>query len=233
MGGGNNTLSISGGSASIVGNINGGVGGTNAMTVDPGTSNSFSYSGSISNFNSVTISSGTVTFTGSNSYTGQTIVNGGKLVAGAGNRINDGAAFTLNGGTLDTAGLSETVGTLLLSSSSIIDLGSGSSVLNLADSSSLSGNWSGTLSVFDWTGNLSGGGLDQLFFGNSASGLTNGQLSAINFYSGAGTGFLGTGAILSDGEVVPLTAVPEPSTVAAGILVSIAMLGHLRRRRAS
>jgi hypothetical protein len=86
--------------------------------------------------------------------------------------------------------------------------------------------------VFDWTGNLSGGGLDQLFFGSSASGLTNAQLSTINFYSGAGIGFLGTGAILSDGEVVPLTAGPEPSTVAAGVLVTIAMLHHLHRRRA-
>jgi hypothetical protein len=57
-GSGNLTLNVSGGSASILGNIAGGAGGTNTMTVDAGTGNSFSYSGSISNMNSVAIKSG-------------------------------------------------------------------------------------------------------------------------------------------------------------------------------
>jgi hypothetical protein len=56
-GAGNNTLHITGASASILGDINGGVGGTNAMTISPGAGNHFGYAGSISNFNTVKVSS--------------------------------------------------------------------------------------------------------------------------------------------------------------------------------
>jgi len=47
MGAGNNALQVTGGAASILGDINGGTGGTNTLTVSPGAGNSFSYSGSI------------------------------------------------------------------------------------------------------------------------------------------------------------------------------------------
>src|SRR5262249_45859161 len=50
MGAGNNALSILGGSASVLGDISGGVGGTNTMTIDPGSGNAFAYAGAVSNF---------------------------------------------------------------------------------------------------------------------------------------------------------------------------------------
>ena len=50
-----NSLNISGGSASIIGNISGSTGAASALTIDPGTSNSFSYASVISNFSSVEI----------------------------------------------------------------------------------------------------------------------------------------------------------------------------------
>jgi autotransporter-associated beta strand protein len=115
-----------------LGDINGGVGGTNTMKIDPGAGNSFSYAGSISNFQAVEAQSGVVTLTGNNTYSGETIVSGGTLVAsgtgsnqalggtsqvslvnggtlrlGASDQINDAAAFVFNGGTFDLNDISE------------------------------------------------------------------------------------------------------------------------------
>ena len=250
-GAGNLTVNISGSSPSVLGDIAGGSG-TNSMSVDPGASNAFSYSGSISNFNTVTVKSGTVTFTGDNTYTGQTNITGGNLVAaaagalastasisiasgatlqlaGTGDRINDNAALSM-AGNFNTAGLSETVGTLSLAGNSIVDLGAGNSILRFANSAGMT--WSGTLSIYDYTGSALGNGTDQVFFGSDSSGLTSGQLGLISFYSGDGTGFLGTAGILSDGEIVPESAaVPEPSTKAAGTLFAIALVWRATRRK--
>ena len=129
-------------------------------------------------------------------------------------RVNNAATMTLNGGTFNTAGLSEHgatsntagIGALTLQSSSIIDLGSGSSIIAFANSRLAS--WTGTLSIWNWSGTpLTGNGTDQLYFGNDNTGLTASQLSNINFYSDSGTTFISTAMILTDGEVVP---VPEP-----------------------
>jgi hypothetical protein len=105
FGSGSNNLAVTGGSAAIIGNIVGG-GGTNIMTVNPGAGHSFSYSGAISNFNSVTIQSGTVTLSGSNAYTGSTAVTGGRLVVtGA---LNTASVVTVSAGA--TLGGSGSVG---------------------------------------------------------------------------------------------------------------------------
>ena len=152
---------------------------------------------------------GTLEAAGSNALGGTSgvIINTGGtlLLSGAGNRVNDAAGITLAGGTLRTDGLSETVGALTLSASSVIDMGAGAGVLRFADSHLAS--WTGALSIYNWTDSPVA---DRLFFGNSSGGLTAGQLSQINFFSGAGSGFLGNGAILGTGEIVP---VPEPSSV--------------------
>ena len=241
LGAGNNQLDIVGGAASVIGDINGGVGGSNTMTIDPGAGNAFSHANSISNFAQVVVQSGTVTLTGNNTYTGTTTITGGTLVAGAagalggtgaievasgavlqlagsGNRINDAASLMLGGGKFDTAGTSEALGQLLLGAGSVLELDAGSSIVHFANSASLSGSWSGTLSIYGWSGSPSGGGTDEVFFGADAGGLTAAQLAMISFYSGDGSGFLGTGAILGSGEVVPSSAVPEPSTA---LLVSL------------
>jgi autotransporter-associated beta strand protein len=158
-------------------------------------------------------------------------------------RINDNAAMTLNGNgsptvAFSTGGLSEHglagnnaagIGALTLQSSSIIDLGNLSSILAFANSSSQT--WTGTLSIYNWTGTpLSGGGTDQLFFGNSALGLNGTQLLQFQFYSDAGlTPYLPGAVILSSGEVVP-TAIPEPGTW-VGAALALAAIGFTQRRR--
>jgi autotransporter-associated beta strand protein len=181
-----------------------------------------------------------------NTFTGATTINAGTLEAGAagalgattdivvntggtlllsgtGDRVNDSTTtFTLAGGKLDAAGLSETFGALTLTDDSIIDFGSGASTLTFADSTNL---WAfgKTLNIWNWSGTpFSGGGTDQLRF--ASNGLNATQLSQINFFSDAGFNkisitpqYPGNGFV-SFGEVVPI---PEPS----GVVTVLALLG--------
>lgn len=114
----NNTVIISGGSAQVVGSINGGSGGINTMVIDAGAGNTFSYSGALSNFSSVTVQSGAVTLSGQSTYSGQTIIDSGaSLTLSGANRIGADSALVLAGGLLkvvDTAGGGQTFASLSL-----------------------------------------------------------------------------------------------------------------------
>jgi autotransporter-associated beta strand protein len=150
------------------------------------------------------------------------------------NRINDSALVNLAGGTFKLNGVSEGTGTsagigaLSLTSNSIIDLAS-TSLLHFAASNSQT--WSGTLSIYNWSGTpVTGGGAEELLFGTNSSGLTPAQLSQIQFYSDAGhTAYAPGATILSTGEVVP-TAVPEP-TIWVLDLVGLILIVYTQRRR--
>jgi hypothetical protein len=125
------------------------------------------------------------------------------------------------------------MGALTLQSSSIIDLSNGASILAFSNSASQAANWSGTLKIYNWSGTvLSGNGTDQLYFGTDATGLTAAQLLQIRFYSDSGSTFLGFGSwgLDLDGEVVPLTAVPEPGTW-IGAALALAAIGFSQRKR--
>jgi autotransporter-associated beta strand protein len=205
--------------------------------------------------------SNTLALNSANGFSGATTVSSGKITAGAfigqalggttaitvasgatlglvtSDQINNLATVALNGGTFETGGLTEGaantpgVGALSTGASSIIDMGAGTSLLAFADSSTAS--WTGTLSVYNWSGTpYFGGGTDQLYFGTLPnSGLTAPQLASINFYSDNGVTLIGGGGAMfaaSDGsaEVVP---VPEPTTL--GLLALVAMPVVTRRRR--
>jgi hypothetical protein len=163
-------------------------------------------------------------------------VNGGTVKWGANNQISDSTTVTLNGGTLNTAGLSEGthaaagVGALTLQANSFIDLGSGASILHFADSSGIAWTSGKILQIDNWSGLTAGSGTDQLLFGTTSGGLTGSQIAEIQFLNPAGftAGTYGA-AILSSGEVVPI---PEPGTWAVGILAAIGLLGASRRRLA-
>jgi autotransporter-associated beta strand protein len=203
---------------------------TGTTTVDTGTlgitnSNSAA-SGRISGTSNITVNSGgTLMLAGSGAWT---------------DRINDSATMTLNGGKFNTGGLSEHgatnntagIGALTLQSTSTINMGSGNSIIAFANSSAQT--WTGTLSIFNWSGAPAGGGTDQLYFGNDNTGLTTSQLGEINIYSDNGTTLLGAAMILADGEIVP---VPEPATWFIGALLVTATVGmslhRIRRRRAA
>lgn len=121
-----------------------------------------------------------------NSYSGATTVSAGKLVMGATNVLPD-TAVSLGNATLDAGIFSDTVGTLAVTGTATINLGSAAAKLVFADSSAVS--WPGTLNL---TGTFVSGA--SLRFGDgSGTGLTPTQLGLIS-----ATGF-GSFALDSNG----------------------------------
>ena len=239
-------------SGAIVDNLTG----TNNTSLSKTGTGTWTLSGANIYTGTTTVSGGTLAIDNNNTTTprlaGTTsiIVNSGGtllLVQGVTNpsndRINDAAGMTLNaaGSTtaaFNTGGLSEHgannntpgIGALTLSSSSIIDLSNGASIIAFANSSAKT--WTGTLSIYNWSGTpITGNGTDQVYFGSDATGLNATQLNQISFYSDSGTTFLGTGIFGTDldGEVVP-TAVPEPSTW-IGAALALGAVGVTQRKR--
>jgi fibronectin-binding autotransporter adhesin len=200
---GNATLSISGNTTAIVGS-NVTMNGTTTFTSTSANGNGIlTLNGSIGESGgsrALTLTANgtgvnTLILGGNNTYTGDTVVNGGILQLGASNRIAVVSRLTLGGGTFNSGGFNETMGALNLMSPSTIDFGNGASTLHFADSSALP--WSGPLTINDWTG-----GSDHLFFAASASGLTSTQLSQVSF-----AGHAAGAKMLSTGEVVPLPSI--------------------------
>jgi len=100
------------------------------------------------------------------------------LISGALSRFSDGPAY------------------------SVLDLQSGNSIIRFLDSHDV--DWTGRLSITNWTGAMPGGGTDQIFFGTSSQGLTASQLQRITFANPAGFAAGNYPAqILATGEVVP------------------------------
>ncbi len=244
----NSNLILSGSSQAMTVNnsagllINGSVGGTIGLTKS-GTG-TLTLGGTNNFTGTTTINAGTLIAgaAGALGGTSSIVVNAGgtlllsQLGSATTDRINNSSTMTLNGGTFNTGGLSEHqvsgititpgIGALTLSSSSIIDLGTGASVLAFANSSAQA--WVGSLSIYNWSGTpIAGHGPDQLYFGTDATGLTADQLGQIAFYSDAGSTFLGPAGytIGMDGEITPVC---EPGTLLAATL-GFGGLGFMRR----
>jgi hypothetical protein len=151
---------------------------------------------------------------GSSSYdfTNGLLIANNIQVAGQANFVHAGGSFgglknvLLAGGGWVERTVGEQLGQFQLgtNSSSTLNLPSGSCVLRFTNSSSVSWDSGGRLTIQNWSGSLSGGGSQQLFFGTSASGLTAQQLSQVQFSNPAGLpGGTYSARILSSGEVVP------------------------------
>ncbi len=133
MGAGNNTLSVTGGT--ILGDIDGGAGGTNTATFTPGLGNTFSYAGSLSNFNSVVISTGKVLLSGASFYNGDTTINGTLNVNNtSGSATGAGSVIVNSGGTLGGNG---SVGNVTLATGGTIAPGLSPGTLNIDGSLSI------------------------------------------------------------------------------------------------
>lgn len=138
-----------------------------------------------------------------------TVNAGASLVLGASNQIGDGIGLVLNGGTFivgtASAGYSETLGTLTLSSSSTIDLGSyatGLRQLSFANSSGIT--WTGTLTITNWQGvAMQSSDVAEILFGTG--GLTSTQLGQIYF---ANQNINGGVLIGGSGELAPIPEAP-------------------------
>ena len=121
----NNAVTISGGAASVLGGMDGGAGGVNKLNFDIGNGNSFSYTGTVSNFANTEVMSGTTNLSGSIA---------GPVTVDAGAQLSPGASGV---GAL-------TVGDTTLSAGSglVIDLdptGGDNDVLNVTGAVSLNG----------------------------------------------------------------------------------------------
>jgi autotransporter-associated beta strand protein len=222
MGSASNSLTIRGGNAVVIGSIDGGVGGANTMVVDAGAGNKFSYAGAISNFNSVAIDSGAVTFSGQSSYTGATILNGGSLTLVGEQRIASGSALVLAGGLLNVVetGSGQTFASLSLEDSSTIYYSdapltfSSLSTIVAGKTLTLTDVFGGAGTALRFVGDLSGnaGFLD--------------LMSALRSSAGAFS-------FTFDGAYTNVAQVPEPGTVAlfgAGLLLLVAMAKRGKRR---
>jgi len=114
--------------------------------------------------------SGTLTLSGANTYSGETIINAGKLALGGHNVLN-GKSIALNGATLDAGTYTNTLSTLKVSGGGGIAMNPGA-VLAFADSSAV--QWTGTLNI---NGAFSDG--TSLRFGTSSASLSSEQIASL------------------------------------------------------
>jgi hypothetical protein len=90
-----NTVTISGGAASVLGDMDGGAGGANKLNFDIGKGNSFSYTGAVSNFSDTEVVSGRTNLSGS--IAGPVTVDAGAQLSPGANRVG---ALTVGNTTL-------------------------------------------------------------------------------------------------------------------------------------
>jgi len=182
LGAGNDQLNVTGGSAHIVGGIDGGSG-SNTLTFSLGaTANTFTHAGVIANFAQVSVLSGQVSLNGNNIYIGATTVGDG--FANASLRVNGrhsgGGAYTvLSGSTLGGTGtfaLADAATKIDIQKGASLHIGGGRLTV---ETGSL--NIAGLLN-FDLNGTQVGvaGGYDQLTFSiGNAGALTLTGTSAL------------------------------------------------------
>jgi hypothetical protein len=129
-------------------------------------------------------------------------------------RINNPGTFKL-GGALQAGDCDEELGTFILTTNSLIDLGLGKAKLTFTGASP---NWNPDfrLTVTNWAGSIEGRGDDQIIFPGSSS-LTTQQLNQIRFINPAGLApGEYPGDLLPTGELVPrnlpaISFIPAPN----------------------
>lgn len=163
------------------------------LTLNPSVGQTPIYSGIIKDgavgMTLIKTGAGTQTLSGTNTYTGSTIINAGTLALGTNNVLPSASSVIMAGGILNTATYTNTLSTLEVTGSATINLGSGGALV-FADNHLKT--WTGTLSITGIVGNTS------LRFGENAGGLSVDQLSRITLN--------GRRAVLSSkGYVVPFS----------------------------
>jgi autotransporter-associated beta strand protein len=162
--------------ASVFTTTSGGYSGITALTLNPIADAILDYSGIIADgaagMTLTKTGAGTQILAGSNTYTGPTTIIAGTLALGRSDVLPDLTAISIGNASLDAATFTDTVGTLDVTSTAQINLGTGAA-LSFADSSEI-----------DWTGGtltLSGTFVSgaSLRFGTNSSGLTPAQLALI------------------------------------------------------
>ena len=188
-----NNTSVSIGSLTGGGTTGGNVKlGSGTLTVGGDGTSPAAYAGIISGTGRLTKTGiGILTLSGPNSYSGATTINAGTLALGASNVLPDASAVSIGNGTLDAATFTDTAGTLAVTGSATINLGTGAA-LAFADSSAVA--WTGTLNL---TGSFVSGASHR--FGTTSGGLTPAQLALITV-SGSGGVSLDANGYLTGGS---------------------------------
>jgi len=133
---------------------------------------------------------GLLTLSGANTYSGDTTVNAGTLALGINNALPD-TAITIGNATLNVATFTDTVGTLDITGSATVNLGTGGTLV-FADSHLI--DWTGgTLSI---TGAVVKGA--SIRFGTSKGGLSQAQLASITV-----AGWYGRPSLDDNGYLIP------------------------------
>lgn len=159
-------------------------------------------------------------------------ISGGSVRLDASNQVANTTKTALSGGTLNLNGFSEGtagsggagLGALTLSANSTINFGTGStSILHFAG---LGTHTTGTvLQITNWSGVANTGGSgDRLLFTGSVSDFTSRYTQSDVSFNGL-TGY----QAVEFGEFYEVTAVPEPSTYASGLL-TLAAIALVKRR---
>lgn len=249
MGTAGGAVNITGGSAIVNGDIDGGNGSISSASFDPGTGNSFSYAGSLSNFHDVTISTGTVMLSGASTYSGSTTVNGTLSVTNTiGSATGSGSVMVNSGGDLNGTGsiggdvslasgatLSPGLSSGTLSVGGNLDLVSGAHIdyalgttpdqINIGGALNYTG---GGTAIFDIFNNgLTSGSDYTLMNYSSENGLSLSNLA----FGTTPAGFVGEFTIGASSLTLHVDSVPEPSRALLGAL-GLAFLALRRRRRA-
>jgi autotransporter-associated beta strand protein len=174
-----------------------------------------------------TVKSGTLKAKAANSLgaTGAINVQGGSLLIGASDAVNDQANITLGNARLQMSGtnITERLGALTLTGNSVIDvkeLQGTNNALHFA-SSFLQQGWAQDTSLAIWNWDFSGE--NRIYFGSDSNGLSPSQLQQISFYSDFGNTFIGNAFISNTGEI---TTVPEAEAVFVAALLLLSVLAH-------
>ena len=165
---------------------------------------------------------GIVTMGTTGTWTGSGVqVNGGTLLLGASGQLpsagtmsmSGGGTLSLGGAGTTTARFAESTGALTLTGNSVIDFGSlsqtGTASLTFNGINNKNGS---TLFVYNY---VSGNTTTKLY--DTLASDANISLKNIAFYSGIGTGFLGTAVFGSNSQLI--VALPEPSVVLSAFLL--------------
>lgn len=171
-------------------------------TVTSGGENDGQTAGAYTVGNFVKTGTGNFKLAVSNAWTGTTTITAGTLTLGAANIIPT-TQVIMNGGTL-SAGYAETVGTLKVSASSVIDLVSSSHTLAFAASTGIAWTGGTTLTIKNWTGGYNGtAGTTEIMKTSTTTDLSAGQLAQIVFRNPTNGDLYSAAQLAASGQIVP------------------------------